>query len=64
MTTPIQALSALWGTAGLPPAVLAGARLDGEDPVLPSAFRLGTAAACIGAVGLAAAEIHRRRTWP
>jgi crotonobetainyl-CoA:carnitine CoA-transferase CaiB-like acyl-CoA transferase len=63
MTTPAAALSDLWRSAGLAPDALDHARLSGADPVLPSSFHLGTAAtAVIGAVGLAAAEIHRRRT--
>jgi crotonobetainyl-CoA:carnitine CoA-transferase CaiB-like acyl-CoA transferase len=63
MTTPATALSDLWRSASLAPDALDHARLSGADPVLPSSFHLGTAAtAAIGAVGLAAAEIHRRRT--
>jgi len=63
MVTPAETLAALCHEAGLPPEAAARAVLPGKDPVLPSSFRLGTvAAASIGAVGVAAAEIHRRRT--
>jgi crotonobetainyl-CoA:carnitine CoA-transferase CaiB-like acyl-CoA transferase len=60
VTEPAEALATLCRVAGLP---MTHAVLTGADPVLPSSFRIGTAAtAVIGAVGLAAAEIHRRRT--
>ncbi|HEY8613705.1 MAG TPA: CoA transferase [Roseomonas sp.] len=63
MTTPAAAIATLCRNAGLPVEAAQWAALAGVDPILPSSFRLGTAAAaCIGAVGLAAAEIHRRRT--
>ncbi|WP_245215593.1 CoA transferase [Pararoseomonas baculiformis] len=58
-------MSGLWRGVGLAPEALARVTLAGGDPVLPSSFRLATAAmAGIGAVGLAAAEIHRRRGGP
>ena len=63
MVTPDAVLSDLWCGVGLAPDALGRVRLIGRDPVLPSSFMIGTAAvAAIGAVGLAAAEIHRRRT--
>ncbi|WP_426956666.1 CoA transferase [Muricoccus radiodurans] len=63
MTRPMDALSDLWRGLALPEEALGRARLTGEDPVLPSSFRVGTAAtAAIGAAGLAAAEIWHRRT--
>ena len=63
MNKPQAVLSGLWESAGLPPEALDRVRLHGDDPVLPSSFRLAAAAmASIGAVGLAAAEIPRRRT--
>lgn len=61
--TPIDILETLWrqaGLAGVPPAELAG-----EEPVLPSSFRIGAAAqAVVAAATAAAAEIHRRRGGP
>jgi crotonobetainyl-CoA:carnitine CoA-transferase CaiB-like acyl-CoA transferase len=65
MSAPDQVLSELCAGVGLAPRAPAQARLHGTDPVLPSSFRLAAAAmASIGAVGLAAAEIHRRRGGP
>jgi crotonobetainyl-CoA:carnitine CoA-transferase CaiB-like acyl-CoA transferase len=49
----------LWQLAGGDGAALDCLHLTGGDPVLPSSFRIGTAAqASIAAVGLAAAELH------
>jgi len=65
MTEPtVQAiLDGLWQGAGLrgtPPAALAG-----EEPALPSSFRIGAAAqAVIAAATAALAEIHHRRGGP
>jgi crotonobetainyl-CoA:carnitine CoA-transferase CaiB-like acyl-CoA transferase len=56
-------LADLWRLAGLAPYAPGAITFTGEDPVLPSSFRIGTAAqATIGAVALAAAEVWRRRT--
>lgn len=53
----------LWNGAGLPEEALDRIRIDGADPVLPSPFKLGEAAAStIGATALAAAELWRGRT--
>jgi crotonobetainyl-CoA:carnitine CoA-transferase CaiB-like acyl-CoA transferase len=53
----------LWRQAGLAPYAPDAIAFTGKDPVLPSSFHVGAAAqATIGAVGLAAAEIWRRRT--
>ncbi|TCW81968.1 carnitine dehydratase [Burkholderia sp. SRS-46] len=61
--TPRLALTHLWQLAHGEPGALARVAIDGQDPVLPSAFHVGTlAAASIAAVGLAAAECHRLRT--
>lgn len=61
--SPTAILGALWraaGLAGLPPAELAG-----EEPVLPSSFRVAAAAqAAIAAATAAVAEIHRLRGGP
>jgi crotonobetainyl-CoA:carnitine CoA-transferase CaiB-like acyl-CoA transferase len=60
---PGQVLQHLWLSAGGNPAALTGVALSGSDPVLPSSFRVGTAAqASIAAAGLAAAEVWLRRT--
>ncbi|WP_374448876.1 CoA transferase [Stella sp.] len=60
--TPRQALEGVLAAAGLDPATAAAVALDGADPVLPSGFRLGTAgAATLGAVGVAADRLWRRR---
>lgn len=60
--SPRQALEGVLAAAGLDPAGAAAVRLSGADPVLPSGFRLGTAgAAALGAVGIAADALWRRR---
>ncbi|MCW3477620.1 CoA transferase, partial [Limobrevibacterium gyesilva] len=56
-------LTQLWRLSGLPDLAPGAPSLTGADPVLPSSFRVGTAAqASIAAAALAAAEIWRRRT--
>ncbi|ONG47296.1 carnitine dehydratase [Pseudoroseomonas deserti] len=61
----IDALAALWTGQGLDPAALSRLVMTGEDPALPSSFAIGSlAASSIGAVALAAAEIHRARGGP
>ena len=57
-------LSSLWRQAALPEAALAGVRLTGADPVLPSSFPIGAAAqSTIAAAALAACELgHLRGT--
>jgi crotonobetainyl-CoA:carnitine CoA-transferase CaiB-like acyl-CoA transferase len=63
--SPAHVLRQLWAAASGDPAALAAVELRGEDPALPSAFRVGTAAqATIAAAGLAAAEVHKRRGGP
>ena len=53
----------LWSRAGCEPAVLERVTLTGEDPILPTDFKIGTAAsAVIAASALAATEIWRLRT--
>ena len=55
------AITALWRDAGGDVAALDCLKLAGADPVLPSSFRVGTAAqAGIAAVALAAAELRHR----
>lgn len=61
-TTPQAALADLLARAGLPPAE---ATLTGTDPIQPSTYAVGTAAAAsIAASALAAAAIHQARGGP
>ncbi len=59
--SPSQIVHDLWTLAGADPNALINLRLTGEEPALPSSFRVGALAqATIAATGLAAAEIWRR----
>lgn len=61
--TPKEIAAGLLAEAALPKNLLNSLHLSGTEPVLPSSFRVDAAAqAAIGAAGLAAAEIWRRRT--
>ncbi|WCM19102.1 CoA transferase [Paraburkholderia bryophila] len=61
--TPELALKQIWTLAGCDPTALHGVTLSGDDPGLPSVFRVGSlASATIAATGLAAADYHRLRT--
>jgi len=61
--TPREILTDLWHRAGGEPVELAAAKLTGEEPQLPSSFRIAAAAqASIAASGLAAADIWRARS--
>ncbi|WP_233864196.1 CoA transferase [Paraburkholderia adhaesiva] len=61
--TPRDALEHLWMLAGCDPSALDMLRVEGDDPALPSVFRVGSlAVASIGAAGLAAAQFHRLRS--
>lgn len=61
--TAFRALEHLWALAGCDAAALDDIRLIGEDPGLPSVYRVGAlASATIGAQALAAAQCHRLRT--
>ncbi len=61
--TAFGALEHLWTLAGCDAAALDDIRLSGEDPGLPSIYRVGSlASASIGAAALAAAQCHRLRT--
>jgi crotonobetainyl-CoA:carnitine CoA-transferase CaiB-like acyl-CoA transferase len=63
MQTPRDILADLWRHAGGDPAALSAVTLLGEEPKLPSSFRVGAAAQVpIAAAGLAAAEIWRQRS--
>ena len=60
---PLEVLSQIWRDAGYPAEALGGLRLTGSEPVLPSSFRVGTAAqVTIAAATLAAAELWRLGT--
>jgi crotonobetainyl-CoA:carnitine CoA-transferase CaiB-like acyl-CoA transferase len=57
------ALEQLWVQAGGDPAALEHVTLTGTDPMLPTNFKVGTAASAVIAAGaLAAAELWRLRT--
>ncbi|PMS17364.1 carnitine dehydratase [Trinickia dabaoshanensis] len=61
--TAFSALQYVWSLAGCDAAALEDIRLAGEDPGLPSVYRVGALAnATIGAQALAAAECYRLRT--
>jgi crotonobetainyl-CoA:carnitine CoA-transferase CaiB-like acyl-CoA transferase len=63
--SPADVVAALWGAASGDDAALTHLHLSGNDPVLPSSFRIGAAAqASIAVVGLAAAELHHRAGAP
>ncbi len=63
MQTPRDILSDLWQLAGGEPAALAAVKLTGEEPQLPSSFRVAAAAqASIAATGLAAARLWHMRS--
>src|SRR3979490_3399542 len=63
MQTPREILADLWTSAGGEPSALDTARLTGEEPQLPSSFRVAAAAqASIAAAGLAAAQISKLRS--
>ena len=63
MQTPREILGSLWTSAGGEPAVLDAVTLTGEEPQLPSSFRVAAAAqASIAAAGLAAAQIWKLRS--
>ena len=63
MQTPREILSDLWLSAGGEPAALDAVTLTGEEPQLPSSFRVAAAAqTSIAAAGLAAAQIWKLRS--
>jgi len=63
MQTPHDILTDLWKLAGGEVSALDAVRLTGEEPVLPSSFRVAAASQVpIAASGLAAAEIWRQRS--
>jgi crotonobetainyl-CoA:carnitine CoA-transferase CaiB-like acyl-CoA transferase len=63
MQTPREILAELWRVAGGEPFALDAVTLTGEEPQLPSSFRVAAAAqAGIAAAGLAAAQIWKLRS--
>jgi crotonobetainyl-CoA:carnitine CoA-transferase CaiB-like acyl-CoA transferase len=63
MQSPKEILADLWISAGGDPAALNDVTLTGEEPQLPSSFRVAAAAQTgIAAAGLAAAQIWQRRS--
>ena len=63
MQSPKEILSDIWTSAGGDPAALATVTLTGEEPQLPSSFRVAAAAqASVAATGLAAAQIWQQRS--
>lgn len=63
MQSPIQILTDLWSLAGGEPDALDTVSLTGEEPQLPSSFRVAAAAqVSIAAAGLAAAHVWKLRS--
>src|ERR671910_219311 len=63
MVTPFTALEHIWTSAGCDAAALERVTLTGDDPMLPTDIRIGTAAAAvIAAAALAATELWRLGT--
>jgi len=63
MQTPREILADLWTSAGGDPGALETVTLTGDEPQLPSSFRVAAAAqAAIAATGLGAAEIWKIRS--
>jgi len=59
----LKTLGELWDMVGCPGEALEHVAITGSDPVLPSPFKIGEAAAVtIGATALAAAELWRLRS--
>jgi len=65
MQSPKQILTDLWVSTGGEPAALDAVTLTGEEPQLPSSFRVAAAAqVSIAAAGLAAAQLWKLRSGP
>lgn len=63
MQSPREILGDVWTSAGGDPAALEAVTLTGDEPQLPSSFRIAAAAqVSIAASGLAAAEIWKMRS--
>jgi type IV secretory pathway TrbL component len=62
-SAPEVALAEILKSADVAPANAANARIVGDDPVIPTRYRIGAAgSAAIAAAGLAAASIWEMRT--
>ena len=63
MQSPREILTDLWASVGSDPSALDAVTLTGEEPQLPSSFRVAAAAqASIAATGLAAAQVWKLRS--
>jgi crotonobetainyl-CoA:carnitine CoA-transferase CaiB-like acyl-CoA transferase len=63
MQSPREILSDIWASTGGDPSTLDAVKLTGDEPQLPSSFRVAAAAqASIAATGLAAAQIWKLRS--
>jgi crotonobetainyl-CoA:carnitine CoA-transferase CaiB-like acyl-CoA transferase len=63
MQSPREILSGIWTSTGGDPSTLDAVKLTGDEPQLPSSFRVAAAAqASIAATGLAAAQIWKLRS--
>src|SRR6202166_4180133 len=63
MQSPREILEAIWTASGGEPAALDAIALTGEEPQLPSSFRVAAAAqTSIAAAGLAAAHVWKLRS--
>ncbi len=63
--SPQETVRALWASVGLADAGLAGLRLSGAEPALPSSFAVGMVSqASLAAAAMAAVEVGRRRGQP
>ncbi|MDA9548584.1 MULTISPECIES: CoA transferase [unclassified Bradyrhizobium] len=63
MQSPADILEGIWTSAGGDPTALGRVRLTGEEPQIPSSFRVAVAGqTTIAAAGLAAAEIWKLRS--
>jgi crotonobetainyl-CoA:carnitine CoA-transferase CaiB-like acyl-CoA transferase len=63
MQSPREILSDIWTSAGGEASALDAVKLTGEEPQLPSSFRVAAAAqASVAAAGLAAAQIWKSRS--
>src|SRR6195256_1446520 len=63
MQSPREILSDIWTSPGGDPSTLDAVKLTGDEPQLPSSFRVAAAAqASIAATGLAAAQIWKLRS--
>jgi crotonobetainyl-CoA:carnitine CoA-transferase CaiB-like acyl-CoA transferase len=62
MQTPLEILTDVWTKTGGEPAAIDAVKLTGEEPQLPSSFRIAAAAqVSVAAAGLAAAQIWQLR---